>query len=298
MHYVLPMLLVITGSSLFAQQDRVVDLKSIIELADGTFKQTITKETWDLSKTAVIICDMWDKHHCKVATRRVAELAPRVQQVVAQLRSEGAHVVHCPSETMDFYRNYPQRKRAIRAPKVRGIKKLIKKAQRAGHCLRLPIKDKDGSCDSSSCNSRYSPDKISWTRQIPTIKIHDEDGIGDGPEVYYLLKQWGIENVIILGVHANKCILKRPFGIVMLSTLGMNVVFMKDLSDTMYNPENKPYVDHFVGNDLLSWYIELFWCPTLTSDHILGGEPFRFAEDTLPPRQFSEYEQLLKKRYS
>ena len=31
---------------------------------------------WDPAKTAIIICDMWDQHWCRGATRRVGELAP------------------------------------------------------------------------------------------------------------------------------------------------------------------------------------------------------------------------------
>jgi hypothetical protein len=46
-------------------------------------------------------------------------------------------------------------------------------------------------------------------------------------------------------------------------------------------------VDHFTGNDLITWHIEKYWCPTMTSDQIIGGRPFRFAADTKPPRLFS-----------
>ena len=32
---------------------------------------------WDAKKTAVVICDMWDKHWCQMSTQRVGEMAPR-----------------------------------------------------------------------------------------------------------------------------------------------------------------------------------------------------------------------------
>jgi hypothetical protein len=54
----------------------------------------------------------------------------------------------------------------------------------------------------------------------------------------------------------------------------------------MYNSRRKPYVDHFTGNDLVTWHIEKYWCPTITSDQILGDQPFRFSGDTKPPRKF------------
>ena len=28
--------------------------------------------TWDAARTAVVVCDMWDQHHCPDATERVA----------------------------------------------------------------------------------------------------------------------------------------------------------------------------------------------------------------------------------
>jgi hypothetical protein len=39
-------------------------------------------------------------------------------------------------------------------------------------------------------------------------------------------------------------------------------------------------VSHFTGTDLIVEHIEKFVCPTITSDQLLGGEPFRFAGDT------------------
>src|SRR6185436_501412 len=58
---------------------------------------------WDPKKTAVIICDMWDQHWCKGAASRVAEMAPRVNEVIVKLRSQGVLIIHCPSDTMKFY---------------------------------------------------------------------------------------------------------------------------------------------------------------------------------------------------
>jgi Cellulase (glycosyl hydrolase family 5) len=51
---------------------------------------------------------------------------------------------------------------------------------------------------------------------------------------------------------------------------------------SMYNSRQRPFVDHFTGNDLVTWHIEKYWCPTITSDQVLGGKPFRFAGDTKP----------------
>ena len=88
-----------------------------------------------------------------------------------------------------------------------------------------------------------------------------------------------IENVIVMGVHTNLCVLDRPFAIRQMVYQGKNVVLMRDLTDSMYNPKRPPYVDHFTGTDLIIEHIEKYWCPTITSSDIIGGKPFKFKED-------------------
>jgi len=56
----------------------------------------------------------------------------------------------------------------------------------------------------------------------------------------------------------------------------------------MYNSRSRPFVDHFTGSDLVTWHIEKYWCPTITSDQVLGGKPFRFAGDGKPARVYNE----------
>ncbi len=129
------------------------------------------------------------------------------------------------------------------------------------------------------------PQQNPWRRQIAAIEIHDGDAIGDGPEVYSLLHERGIENVLIMGVHQNLCVLGRPFGIRNLVRLGLHVALVRDMTDTVYNPRRAPYVDHFTGTDLVASHIEKHWCPTVTSDQIVGGKPFRFAADKRPTRE-------------
>src|SRR5437588_8856191 len=54
-------------------------------------------ERWDAAKTAVIVCDMWDLHHCKRAVGRVNEMAPRLNEFLKAARDKGALVIHAPS---------------------------------------------------------------------------------------------------------------------------------------------------------------------------------------------------------
>jgi len=232
-------------------------------------------KTWDPAKTALIICDMWDTHTCPNAAKRVGEMAPRVDAVAKALRAQGALIIHCPSDTMKFYEGTAGRKLAQQAPVVepkvplqRWCKlDLTKEAP-------LPIDDSDGGCDCPTTWKKGDP--YPWSRQHAAIEIKDGDAITESAEAYYLLRQRGIEHVLICGVHLNMCVLGRPFGIRQLVAQGLDVVLLRDLTDTMYNPAQRPQVPHFEGTRLMVEHVEKHWCPTTTSAAILGGQPFAF----------------------
>lgn len=235
----------------------------------------------DPQKTAVIICDMWNEHWCKGATERVAEMAPRMNEVVKAARAKGMFIIHAPSSTLKFYEGTAQRKRAQQAPKATPPVPLknwcsLDPAKEAA----LPIDDSDGGCDEDPQCKQGSP----WTRQIATIEIAEQDAITDSAEAYNLLQERGIENVIVMGVHANMCVLGRPFSIRQMVGVGKNVLLMRDMTDTMYNSRKRPFVSHFRGTDLIVEHIEKYWCPSITSVDFLGGEPFRFSKDPENPK--------------
>ncbi len=247
----------------------------------GEFRVVETNLIWDAHKTALVICDMWDRHTCAGATRRVAEMAPRLNEVVLKARAQGVFIIHCPSDTMKFYEGTPGRQLAQAAPVV------TPKVPLARWCSldqtrepALPIDDSDGGCDTDAPHPKGAP--YPWTRQIATIEVHAGDAITDSAEAYYLMQQRGIENVIVAGVHLNMCVLGRPFTIRQMIKQGKNVALLRDLTDTMYNPQRAPYVPHCVGTDLMIEHVEKYWCPSITSAAFLGGEPFRFREDRRP----------------
>jgi nicotinamidase-related amidase len=253
--------------------------------SDGRATPAATEKLveWDPTKTAFIICDMWDDHWCRGAAQRVVELAPAVNTLAHALRERGVLVIHAPSTCVDFYKDSPQRRRAQAAPLAKTPVPLSQ-ATRWGTkwCwpdprreAELPIDDSDMGCDCAPQCEIRAP----WTRQISRIDIAAPDAISDdGQEVYNLLTSRGIDNILIAGVHLNMCVLGRSFAIRQMVTVGKNVILVRDLTDTMYNSRMRPLVNHFRGTELVVEHVERCWCPTITSADIVGGEPFRFRE--------------------
>ncbi len=240
------------------------------------------KVKWDATKTAVIVCDMWDKHWCKGATRRVGEIAPHINALLKAAREKGALIIHAPSACMDTYKGHPARKRATAAPEAADVPKFLRKwavKLDAERDAVWPIDQSDGGCD---CQPVCKQGRA-WTKQIDTIEIDDADAITDsGVETWNLLAERNIDNVLVTGVHTNMCVIGRPFGLRNLVRAGKNVVLVRDLTDTMYNSRSRPRLSHFCGTELVVAYIEQFVCPTVVSTDITGAAPAQFKNDKRP----------------
>ena len=133
----------------------------------------------------------------------------------------------------------------------------------------LPIDASDGGCDTTG--NIAGVDKNVWTRQNAAIEIDQAlDFITDnGRELFSLIQQRHIKQLVIFGVHTNMCILNRSFAIKQMVRWGQNIALMRDLTDAMYNPASPPYVDHDTGTQLVIDFIEKHWCPTLSSTDFL-----------------------------
>jgi len=208
-------------------------------------------------RVAFLICDMWDDHWCPSAARRCDQLAQRMASLVDRLRQAGVTIIHCPSDTMGFYRGHPAREWVSRLPRPAADRFPVVERPDPP----LPIDDSDQGCDTPG----VAPFRA-WMRQNRRLSIHPEDAITDnGEEVLALITHRGIEQVIVAGVHTNMCVLNRSFGIKALTRRGVSCVLARDLTDAMYNPASPPYVSHERGTELVVEHIETHWCPSLDS---------------------------------
>ncbi len=273
-----------------------LETRSRIESPEGSgqFKPLVRKVRWDPKSTAIIVCDMWDDHTCKAAAARVAEMAPAVNRTVSAARERGVFIIHAPSGEMSFYEGTPQRRRAQEAPFSKApveIKWNYWNPDREGEPLPEIV---EGGCACSIPCQGFEVDEkgirhwkkgqeTPWTQQIATIEIAARDAVSDnGQEIYNLLQQRGIDNVILMGVHTNICVCGRPFGLRQMVYYGKNVVLCRDLTDSLFQcPSGR--IDQFRGTELIVEHIEKHICPTITTKSIMSDAEFRFRGDSDPP---------------
>lgn len=226
---------------------------------DSVWQKAVTHRSISPTRSAVLVCDVWDTHWCRTAAERCAELAVLIDELAREARRAGAQIIHSPSGTLDYYRETPQRRRMESVTLVEPLQLLELPDP------KLPIDDSDGGCDTGECEV-HRP----WTRQHPAVEIDGGDIISDdGTEVYSFLRGREIETLFFTGVHVNMCVLDRPFGIKQMTKWGVQCVLVRDLTDSMYNPRRPPYVSHDEGTRLVVEHIERHWCPTTTSSQLI-----------------------------
>jgi nicotinamidase-related amidase/type 1 glutamine amidotransferase len=254
----------------------------------------ITPQQWSPEKTALIVCDFWDSHHCANAVKRVDEMAPRMAEIVKTARDKGMLIIHAPSDCMKTYESHPARKRAMEAPPAASLPSGIDKwmywkdaeEEKAGY----PIDATDGGSDDTpeedaawreELKRQGRDTKHPWRGEHPAVSIDAErDIISDkGIEVWNVLESRGIRHVLFAGVHTNMCVCGRPFGLRQLSKNGKNIVLLRDLTDTMYNPAKRPFVSHYRGTELMLAHVEQRICPTVLSSEVFGGTAHTFGAD-------------------
>lgn len=230
---------------------------------------------WDPARAAVVICDMWDRSTCVSAQRRVGAMAWHMNEVVRGLRTQGALIVHAPGGCAGFYSGTPARIRAMRAPHVDAPAPIDWNSWNCDRHNELPRTltiPAPCSCDAEQPCCEGGP-PYPWTRQTPEIDVTDEDAVtDDGQELFNLLEERHARHVIVMGVHTNICVLGREYGIRQLVFFGKAPLLCRDLTDSFHRDPR----GHFWGTAAIVAHVERYWCPTVRSDDLVGGMPFRF----------------------
>jgi nicotinamidase-related amidase len=216
-------------------------------------------------RSGLIICDVWDRHWNAGAEKRLAPMLTQMDALARSLRKKGAVIVHAPSDCMDFYKD------SVARTVMAGYAGHERPAYIEKPDQPSPLDASDGGNDVDAPPELVG--KPVWTRQHPAIYIDDNiDSVSDdGDEIVSCFTKRGVENVFIMGVHTNMCVLNRSFGIKNMVRWGFNTALLRDLTDPMYNPAMPPYVNNKEALALIVGYVEKFWCPSVDSRDLIGG---------------------------
>jgi len=233
----------------------------------GIAYEPVSEEVeWNASETAIIICDMWSDHPCKMAAQRVGDMAPRMNSVLSAARDHGVLIVHAPSGGIDLYEDTPFRARMKEAANVKPPVPIKGNWEcELDRETELPVEaNRRVENATHGCDDPVPAPHPDFDRhEHPAIGIIGWDGVSQsGQEMWNVFQREGIRNVVLMGVHTNMCVLGRPFGIRQMVKLGFNVALCRDLTDALYDPRDPPYVSHTRGVELIVEHIEKYWCPS------------------------------------
>ena len=225
----------------------------------------------DPARTAIVVIDMWDRHWCETYNSRVGNLVPRMNQTLRAARELGIQVVHAPSDTMEFYKDYPQRQ-AMQSIADQPIPETVD--------FNPP--EPPGGKDCCECGpDRPCTPHAAWTRQHPELEIVPGDLIGDSNNARELLNlcgQRGIETLIYTGVASNMCVLHRQFGLINMKRHGLDVVFVGDLVEAItangYDPGRKEEDANFTpagGSATVQRHLERYVAPSIESRQLIAA---------------------------
>jgi hypothetical protein len=71
------------------------------------------------------------------------------------------------------------------------------------------------------------------------------------------------------------CVLNRKFAIKQMTRWGVNCILVRDMTDAMYDPKDRPNVSHEQGTELVIQHIERYWAPSILSSELIEALPKR-----------------------
>ena len=203
----------------------------------------------------------------RAALARFREIAFKINDMLPACRAAGVLVVHAPSDcvggydgadVMPMYADHPARKWVAELPA----------AEPETHFPQAvplyPIDSSDGGCDSSQAvpieKGWKEKTARGWVKETDAIEIEAADALidgNDGVSLFNLCAAKGITTLLYCGVATNMCVMARGTAIVASKSKGLETILLRDLTDTMYNPEMPPYLEsHEAGTELFIQFLE------------------------------------------
>ena len=243
--------------------------------ANGSSTSINHSEVWHANQTAILVLDMWAVHGCKSASLRLSAMVSRMNEVLMEARNRGAMVIFCPSSGVEeMTPAYPVQRRRMAEAATQCADPQTCRAAGVSHAGQgvdadprleppLPIA---GGCD----GGEERPWDDATHAQHPGLAVFPTDGLSDSAqEIVGFLRASGRRRVVLMGVHANECLLKRPFGLRRLPAEdGVTVAVVRDLVDVLHDPRRGPPISHARARALVLRHIEAYLAPTLHSSDL------------------------------
>ncbi len=83
----------------------------VIKKRDINSNVMLSNYYFEANKSAVIVVDMWNGHHCKPAQDRAEKLAIKIESFLGKIRKKGVQIIFAPSDTMEYYVSSKNRKK-------------------------------------------------------------------------------------------------------------------------------------------------------------------------------------------
>jgi nicotinamidase-related amidase len=209
------------------------------------------------NQCALVIVDLWDQHWHPQASKRIAELATRIDVFARQLRQRGVLIIHAPSDT-DYYEGSDARERAFDIHRV----------------FPFNFQDWQPSKPMPFVAPTWVPNTLlPWSKQHDAVMIdHEKDVISaHGPEIHNVIMKRGIKVLLFVGVHSNECIFNsRSFSIPKMHNNGVQTVLVQDMVDGIIDDKDLRITSWDEANRIIAHYYAKYVCPVMSSNDVLS----------------------------
>lgn len=247
----------------------------------GTRRWLVNEQltSWNASETGIVIVDTWTAHQCPSVVERVKPLAVQINRTVTAARQRGIMIIHAPSHCIAHYTGHPAREYVLRLLAANTSGPMPPLLNYTAPPEPLTISPPQNGCDTND----NAPASVNGGAQDPSIFIdpkhdaiiddgsHNHTGNSDngGIQLWAVVSAKKLKNIVYVGIAENMCVMHRDFGIEKTRRWGLNPVLVRDLTDSMYQPTDSPYVSHEEGTKIMGGYIEKFWAPSVSKWDIL-----------------------------
>lgn len=219
---------------------------------------------WDipLSKTALVLVDVWQRHYIKDTEARGEEIINKnLIPLMAACRKAGLQIIHAPSAPV-----------AMQHPNwVKLVNKTEMNPQRDSW-PPAPFRSKSGIYESYK---RPIEPREAEKQSLPPLYFHPKAGpidkepvVANGEELHRYCKQQGILFLLYAGFNTNACILSRDYGTLQMSNRGYEVILVRDCTTGMESRYTQASLSQTTGAILL---LEMFGQYSIDSNEVKTG---------------------------